>query len=213
VIEGSNTVDLIDSNAISSVANKWAVMIYQSFSGDAQGSDGIFTMTGGSLAYTDATGPLFYVTNTNGHITLKGVNISATSGILLKAEGNDRWGASGSNGGTVEFIADAQTLVGDFVADKISSLALTLQNGSTLNGAINVENTAKAVSLSLDATSAWNVIADSTITCLTNPAISGTTISNITGNGHTITYDSNACTALGGQTYTLKGGGSLTPSK
>jgi hypothetical protein len=89
VIEGSNTVNLIDSNATSSVAGKWGVMIYQSFSGDAQGSDGIFTMTGGSLAYTDDNAPLFYVTNTTGNITLKGVQVNAASGILVKAEGND----------------------------------------------------------------------------------------------------------------------------
>jgi hypothetical protein len=211
VIEGANTVNLTDSNAVSSVANKWAVMIYQSFSGDAQGSDGIFNMTGGSLSYTDKTGPLFYVTNTNGHITLKNVTVSAASGILLKAEGNDRWGTSSSNGGTVEFIADAQTLIGNFVADKISTIALSLKNGSALNGAINTENTAKAVNLTLDSTSTWSVTVDSHISCLSDSAISGTVISNIVGNGHTVTYDSNACTALGGQTYTLKGGGVLIP--
>ncbi|HLO32586.1 MAG TPA: hypothetical protein VK249_25790 [Anaerolineales bacterium] len=212
VIEGSNIVNLTDSTVTSSVADKWGVMIYQSFSGDAQGSNGIFTMTGGSLSHTDNNGPLFYVTNTNGNITLKGVNVSVASGILIKAEGNDRWGTSGANGGTVVLVADKQPLSGDFVADRLSSVTATLQNGSSLTGAINTANTAKEMNLTLDASSTWTVTADSYLSCLTDPTgISGTTITNITGNGHTVYYNSSLCTELGGQTYTLNGGGTLTP--
>lgn len=39
--------------------------------------------------------------------------------------------------------------------------------------------------------------------------ISGTTITNITGNGHTVSYDASlaANSALGGKTYSLVGGG------
>jgi hypothetical protein len=99
VIEGANTVNLTDSTLTTGVTSKWGVMIYQSFSGDAQGSNGIFTMTGGSLSDTDASSPLFYVTNTNGTITLNGVDFSAVSGILVQVEGNDRWGTNGSNCG------------------------------------------------------------------------------------------------------------------
>lgn len=211
VIEGANSIILTDVTASSSVADKWGVMIYQSMSGDAEGADGIFTMSGGSLAYT-ASGPLFYVTNTTAHINLKGVAVNAASGTLVRAEGTERWGTSGANGGTVILIADAQTLTGDMTADAISALNVTLQNGSALTGALNADQTAKEVVLTLDATSTWNVTADSYLTCLTDPdGISGTTISNITGNGHTVYYDSNACSALGGQTYTLNGGGNLVP--
>ena len=213
VIEGANSVKLTNATAKSSVASKWGVMIYQSFSGDAQGSDGVFSMTGGSLAYTDTTGPLFYVTNTNGHINLSGVTLSAASGILIRAEGNDNWGTKGANGGTVTLIADAQTLNGSFSADKLSSITATLQNGSALTGAINTGGSAKAANLTLDVSSTWNVTADSTLTSLTGPAISGTTVTNITGNGHTVYYNTSASPALNGQTYTLVGGGTLTPAK
>jgi hypothetical protein len=214
VIEGANTVKLTDSALTTSVASKWGVMIYQSFSGDAQGSNGIFTMTGGSLSYTDTGSPLFYVTNTTGNITLKAVNVNAASGTLVKAEGNDRWGTSGSNGGTAVLTADAQSLSGDLVADKISSITATLQNGSSLIGAINTDNTAQAANLTLDASSTWNVTADSYITCLSDPdGISGTSIINITSNGHTIYYDASLCSQLGGQIYTLNGGGTLSPAK
>jgi hypothetical protein len=212
VIEGANSIALTDSTLVSSIADKWGVLIYQSFSGDANGSNGIFTMTGGSLSDTDVDSPLFYVTNTNGHITLKGVALSAASGILLQAAGNSRWGTSGANGGTVGFIADDQTLNGNFVADAISSLTIILQNGTSLTGAINTGNDAKIVNLTMDGSSAWNVAANSYITCLTNPAISGISITNITGNGHTVYYNKNTCSGFNGQTYTLNGGGTLTPS-
>lgn len=57
--------------------------------------------------------------------------------------------------------------------------------------------------------------ADSYLTSLTDTAgISGTTITNIVGNGHTVLCDASAAanSALGGRTYTLVGGGTLTPA-
>jgi hypothetical protein len=216
VIEGENSITLNNTALSSSVDNKWGVMIYQSFSGDAEGSKGTFTMSGGSLAYTAANGPLFYVTNSTGVITLSGVNVTATSGVLMKAEGNDRWGKSGANGGTILFSADGQTLTGNIAADKISSVTLGLQNKSSLKGAINAEHTAKAVNLTLDASSTWEVTADSYLASLTDPdGISGSSLTNITGDGHTVYYDASlaANSALGGKTYSLVNGGELTPLK
>lgn len=212
VIEGANSVILTNSSLTSSVADKWGVMIYQSFSGDAQGSDGVFNMTGGSLSYTAANGPLFYVTNTNGTINLAGVTVSAASGILVRAEGNDRWGTSGSNGGTVFLTADGQTLTGDLSADDISSISADLKNGSALVGGINTDGSSATTSLTLDSSSAWTVTADSHITSLTGAIISGNTITNIIGNGHIVYYDAASCPELGGLTYTLSGGGTLQPA-
>jgi hypothetical protein len=100
------------------------------------------------------------------------------------------------------------------VADSISSITATLQSGSSLTGGVNAENTAEAVSLSLDATSKWTVTADSHLTVLTDAAgISGSMITNIIGNGHTVYYDAanSANSALGGKTYSLVNGGQLTP--
>jgi len=169
-------------------------------------------MTGGSLAYTPSNGPLFYVTNSTGVITLKGVTVSTGSGVLVKASAGD-WGNSGSNGGTVIFTADSQTLAGDLVADNLSSITLNLHKDSTLTGTINAAHTAKAANLILDATTTWDVTGDSTLTCLTDPGeIYETTIANITGNGHTVYYDAGACPALKGRTYTLNAGGVMKPA-
>jgi hypothetical protein len=213
VIEGANSITLSDSSLTSSMEGKWGVLIYQSMSGDAQGAEGTFTMTGGTLANTAVTGPLFFVTNSAAYISLNGVEVSADSGVLLQAAGTDRWGASGSNGGNAFLTADGQSLSGDLEADDISILSMTLQNGSSLEGAINTANTAQSVNLTLDATSSWSVTADSYLTCLTDDGgISGTSVSNIKGNGHTVYYNTSACSALGGQTYPLNGDGYLKPS-
>ncbi|MBI5961142.1 MAG: hypothetical protein HY866_20565 [Chloroflexi bacterium] len=213
VIEGANSIILTNTTLASNLEDKWGVMIYQSFSGDAEGSDGVFTMTGGSLAHTATTGPLFFVTNSTAYITLSGVEVTAGSGILVEAGGTDRWGNSGENGGTVYLTADAQTLTGDLMADNISTINATLQNRSSLTGSINPDNTAQAANLTLDGTSTWNVTADSVLTCLADSGgISDGSVSNIAGNGYTVTYDSSVCTELGGQTYALSGGGYLQPA-
>jgi len=211
VIEGSNSIVLNGTSLTSSKDNKWGVMIYQSMSGDASGSQGTFVMNGGSLSLTPASGPLFYVTNATGQIALKGVTASVGSGVLLRAAAGN-WGTRGANGGAALVTADGQILSGNLVADSISSIALTLQNGSSLNGAIDADDSAKSVSLTMDATSSWNVTADSHLTCLADPGgISGSTVTNITGNGHFVYYRASACSALGGQTYSLKNGGYLLP--
>jgi hypothetical protein len=212
VIEGANSITLNDCTVESSVAAKWGVMIYQTMSGDAEGADGVFTMSGGLLNCTATDSPLFFVTNTTAHVNLTDVDLTAASGQLLLAEGTSRWGTSGSNGGTVLFIADGQALSGDMSADAISSIVLTLRNGSSLTGAMDSANTAKSVSVALDASSMWTLTADSYVTVLNDVAgISGTTIINIVGNGRTVHYDSSANPSLGGRTYSLSGGGTLTP--
>jgi hypothetical protein len=212
VIEGANLIDLTNVTLSSSFENKWGVMIFQSMSGDAEGTEGSFTMTGGSLSLTATSGPLFFVTNSTGIINLRGVAITAASGLLVEAKATERWGISGSNGGAVILTAEEQVLTGDLVADSLSSLSVTLQNNSSLTGAINSENTAKSANLTLDASSTWIVTGDSYLTCLTiSGGVSGDAITNLIGNGHTVYYDASACPELGGQTYTLGNGGFLKP--
>jgi cyclophilin family peptidyl-prolyl cis-trans isomerase len=211
VIEGANSIILKDVDLSSTFADKWGVIIYQSMSGDAEGTEGNFTMTGGSLALTAATGPLFYVNNSSANINLTGVDVDAGAGTPMSAAAG-KWGTSGSNGGTAILAADDQSLTGDVVADEISSVILTLTKGSSLVGAINADDMANEARLTLDATSTWNVTADSYLTSLTlSGGISGTTITNIAGNGHTVYYDAGDATnsALGGKTYNLSGGGRL----
>ena len=206
VIEGSNAVTATGSTL--SGAAESGVMIYQSFSGDAAGASGTFTMTGGSLEAK--AGPLFLVTNSTATILLKHVTAKAASGVLVDAAAQ-QWGTRGSNGGTADLQAIGQTLTGDVVVDAISAASLTLSEGSAWTGAINAARTAGTTTVTLDASSTWTLTADSTVTTLKGAVVAGTTVTNIVSHGHTIRYGP-ASPGLGGKTYTLAGGGTLTPA-
>ena len=174
----------------SSDENVHTVMIYQSMSGDADVGTSEFSMTGGSR--TGKNGDLFYITNTHCILTLSGVTLQNedSDGYLLRVTGNSAshgWGTAGSNGAQVEFTADNQVLSGKILVDTISTLNLTLKNGSSFTGTINIAENAEggtAVSdnavVTIESGCTWTLTGDCTITSLTN---NGT----INFNGHTIT--------------------------
>lgn len=199
VIEGKNSIalenctvigNMSDTKGSSSDINVHNVMIYQSMSGDADVGTSVFSMTGGNL--TSNNGDMFFVTNTKCKITLSGVGIAGTNGdrYFLRASGNDAshgWGAAGANGAQVEFTADGQTLDGNIAVDSISTLAMTLTNGSVYTGAVNIldnEQNGSAVEnnavITIDSGSTWNLTGNCKVTTLTNNGI-------INFNGYTIT--------------------------
>lgn len=207
VIEGANNATLTNTALTGGKGSRnRGVLIYQSTSGDASGDEGTLTLTGGSFTWP-ASGPAFYVTNSTGVITLTGVTVNNSSDTLMEASAN-QWGTSGENGGTIIFTASGVAMTGGVYCDDLSSITLTMANNSSLSGVIN------AAALSLDATSTWNVTGTSHLTSLSNAGgISGTSITNITGNGYTVYYDStlSANSTLGGVTFSLNGGGYLIP--
>lgn len=184
------TGNMSDTQGASSDENVHAVMIYQSMSGDADVGTSTFSMTGGSL--TGRNGDLFYVTNTHCVLTLSGVTLrnEDADAYLLRIVGNSAshgWGAAEANGAQVEFTADAQTLEGDIVVDTISTLDLTLKNGSSFTGTVNIIENAEggtAVSdnavVTIESGCTWTLTGDCVITSLVN---NGT----IDFNGYTIT--------------------------
>jgi len=192
VVEGLNSVTITDSDVTGNMSGTYGqdsgenihnVMLYQSMSGDAETGTSSYTMTGGTL--TSKNGDMFYVTNTDSIITLKGVALTlADNTNLLTVAGNDAsrgWGTAGSNGGIVIFNLDGQTATGNIAVDAISTLALNLTNNSSYSGAINTDGTtASALSVSIDSTSTWTLTDDSYIT-----AFSGS-MDNVKTNGYTL---------------------------
>ena len=198
VIEGQNSIALSDctvsgamtDRGTSSDENVHTVMIYQSMSGDAQVGTSTFTMEGGSL--TGTAGDLFYVTNTHSVITLKGAALSNLdeTGALLRVAGNSAshgWGAAGSNGAQVELTAQAQTLEGNILVDTISTLSLTLEDGSEFTGTVNIiDNAQNGTAVENNAVvtigegCTWTLTGDCAITSLTNKG-------TLNLNGYTIT--------------------------
>lgn len=142
---------------------------------------------GGSGTVTQGTSA-----NTHAVLSLSGVALSNedSTGALMTICGNSAshgWGTAGKNGAQVEFTADSQTLSGAITVDTISTLDLTLKNGSTFTGTLNiVENAAGGTAVednavvTLEKGSTWTLTGDCTLTSLTN---NGT----IHFNGHTIT--------------------------
>ncbi|MDD3410368.1 MAG: hypothetical protein PHY12_06125 [Eubacteriales bacterium] len=190
VVEGKNSVELTDCDVTGnmtgtyqddSAENLHNVMLYQSMSGDADVGQSHFTMTGGAL--TSHSGDLFYVTNTSCAIALSGVTLVYANDTLLTVAGNDGsrgWGNVGANGGQCEFTADAQTLAGTITVDSISTLALTLQNGSAFTGTVNPGGQDGEVNVVLDSTSQWTLTADAYVTTFTG------SMDNVVTNGFTL---------------------------
>lgn len=199
VIEGENSIalencdvsgNMSDTQGTSSDENVHNVMIYQSMSGDADVGTSQFSMTGGSL--TSRNGDMIYVTNTHCIILLSGVEIvnEDSEGYLLNVSGNSAshgWGNAGSNGGQVEFTASSQTLTGDIIVDTISTLNMTLSDGSDFTGTINIvenEQDGSAVEdnavVTIESGCTWTLTGNCTLTSLENDG-------TINYNGYTIT--------------------------
>lgn len=206
VVEGKNSITLYDCDISGEKTN--GVMLYQSMSGDSGIGTSYFNMTGGTLS--SSAGSLFFITNTDSEINLKGAALKNSTGVLLNAAATTRWGTQGSNGGNVTLNADSQTLEGAITCDNISTVTLNLKNNTSLISTINAAKTAKSVAVALDKTSTWTVTGTSYINVLTDEYAD---LSNIKDNGNTIYYDaSNSANSwLGGKTITLSDGGSLKP--
>ena len=139
-IEGLNSLKLTACDLTGNIPENeqndcnWAVILYQSMSGDSEVGNSDFSMTGGSL--TSKNGGMFYTTNTESTFYLSGVDLSYSDSndFLLKCTGNSNargWGSSGANGADCEFTTDAQTMAGKIIWDSISQLDVSLENKST----------------------------------------------------------------------------------
>ena len=188
VVEGKNSVALTDCEVTGNMSNTYngdsdenihCIMIYQSMSGDADVGEATFSAEGGSI--TAKTGDMFYITNTDCEITLKDVAFTLANDVFLRVEGNSSsrgWGTEGANGGDVTLTADSQEFTGNILVDEISSLALTMKNGTSYEGAINPDGAGGTVDVTLDDNSTWTLTGDSYIT-----SFDGDT-SNIAANGY-----------------------------
>lgn len=188
VVEGKNSVSLIDSDVTGNMSNTYngdsdenihCIMIYQSMSGDADLGEASFSAEGGSI--TAKTGDMFYITNTDCTISLKKVAFTLANDTFLRVEGNSSsrgWGTQGANGGDVVLNATEQELEGNILVDSISSLELSMSSGSTFTGAINPDGEGGTVNVTLDDTSSWTLTADSYVTSFTGD------LANVTANGY-----------------------------
>jgi hypothetical protein len=132
-------------------------------------------------------------------ITVKNGTRISSAGNLINVVGTSK----GS------FTADGTDLKGNVIVSEKGAFEITLTK-SSLTGSI------RGASMTLDKDSKWDVTGDSVLTGLSDTAgISGSNIINITGNGHTVSYDRKLedNKYLGGKTYSLANGGKLMPKQ
>ena len=244
-VERAGSVTLTDTTLNAAAGTGRGVFLFRS-SPDASGSLR-FSMTGGSMTYTcdsvttpvcaseaasdDRNPPatLFAIANASAAIVLTDVKVSNNTGseanrngTLLMARALPGIEAPISKGGQVSFSAQGTALTGNVIVDDLSTAAISIVAdgsgvGSSLTGAINSSDTAKAVSLTLDPASDWIVTATSYLTSLAGLELNGSSVSNIDGGGHCVYYTGSAkgSGAADGSNrsavYELSGGGYLAP--
>ena len=198
VVEGKNSVTL--NNVILTDTNTSLngnsetyknIFLYQSMSGDAETGNSSFTANNSNI--TTNKGDTIFVTNTKSTISLENnkiVNNDKDAGFLRIQSG--KWGDSGKNGGEVTLNATNQNMEGNVYVDNISALEMNLSGGSSYLGAINGDNTAKTLSLSLDSSSKLTLTGDTYLTSLKNEVSDN---SNINLNGHKLYVNGEAINA------------------
>ena len=161
VVEGKNLAHIKDNTNLKCTAapnreeiDQCGVMLYQSMSGDAESGTSFFTCEDSTVEILESskyfsTAPMFFITNTKSTIQLTNCNFILGSGIFMSIKGTNAWGKSGSNGGEVSLVLTNENIKGNFVIDNISTLTIKLVK-STIEGTINVDNTAKNVYITLD---------------------------------------------------------------
>ncbi len=202
VVEGKNSVTLnnttLEASNTSLNGNSEtykAIFIYQSMSGDADVGTASFTAKNSKIV--NNKGDIIYVTNTNTVIELENNEITNndTTGGFLRISAA-KWGTTGSNGGTVTLNAKNQVINGNIYVDSISTLELSLKNGSSYVGTINGEKSAKSIAITLDSSSSITLTGDSYVTSLSNEVANN---SNINLNGYTLYVNG---TAINSTNYT-----------
>ena len=138
VVEGKNSATLTDSTVTSS--GKKAVMLYQSFSGDAHDKDATATQSTFTMANTkliaNGTDAVLYATNTTTSATLTNVEITSNASVGVKAD-EDRWGKTGSNGATLHLTLDGTTIAGGATAGSSSAITIASANGGAVEGEVS----------------------------------------------------------------------------
>ncbi len=169
VVEGDNGV-IIDSCTMTSGSSKRGLMMLQSGSGDAEGSNAYINVSNSTLSVTDSDVPLCEVpTENNGTLTLTDVTLSVPSGVLMYVDYNTQWTSYGGYGHLVLATEqDSWTYEGTAEADAYSNVTVTVKENVIWNGAADTDNNAKSATVTVDEGGVWNLTADTYVSTLVN---------------------------------------------
>lgn len=162
VIEGDNSITMTGCT-MTSGSDERALLMMQSGSGDAEGTNPTMTITNTSLTVTDDSAPLLEVaTCVTATCTLDGCTLTVPSGVLMYVMDDSQWSTSGAIGNLI--LAN-----GDYTG------TVKQDDGYTAN--VTVQSSAT-----------WNLTANTTVTTLVNNGTincNGYTLSysTLSGNG------------------------------
>lgn len=162
VIEGDNSITMTGCT-MTSGSDERALLMMQSGSGDAEGTNPTMTVTNTSLTVTDDSAPLLEVaTCVTATCTLDGCSLTVPSGVLMYVMDDSQWNTSGAIGNLI--LAN-----GDYTG------TVKQDDGYTAN--VTVQSSAT-----------WNLTANTTVTTLVNNGTincNGYTLSysTLSGNG------------------------------
>jgi len=130
VIEGDNSITMKNCTMTSGSSERGLLMM-QSGSGDAEGTNPVMTITGTSLTMTDASAPLLEVaTCVNATCTLSNCTLTVPSGIIMYVMSDSQWSTSGATG---TLILDDGTYEGIVKYDDGYTANVTVNSGATWN--------------------------------------------------------------------------------
>ena len=142
VIEGDNSIAMT-SCTMTSGSSERGLLMMQSGSGDASGTNPSMTITGTSLTMTDSSAPLLEVaTCVTATCTLDNCAVSVPSGILMYVMADSQWSTSGAIGN------------------------LILSNG-TYSGIVKYDSGYTA-NVTVNSGAVWNLTANTAISTLVN---------------------------------------------
>ncbi|WP_220475009.1 hypothetical protein [Actinomyces sp. 2119] len=140
VVEGRNQAT-VSGSTLTTGSTRAGVMLYQSMSGDAADADAATEVSALEMSDVELTCtqdvPVLYVTNTTAEATLTSCTLSTPGGLATAEE--DRWGQSGSNGGTLTLTLDDTVSDGALTAGDTSSITVTVTNGGQATGTTSGE--------------------------------------------------------------------------
>ena len=206
IIISNSTLESTNDATTGSDPIKNGIIIYQSTSGDADTSTdetADFEAIDSTLKTSISDGAMFYVTNTNAKIVLSNTDLDFdTENVdLIDAVGNssNNWGSEGSNGGSASITASEQVLGGDIKVDSISSVSLSLTNGSIYTGAVKGDVSDDNVTINVSENSQWTVTKDCTVSSL-----------DVAEGGEVVDSDGKTVTIKSGSETLVKGDSDIT---
>ncbi len=169
VVEGDNTVTINNCTMTSGSSNR-GLMMLQSGSGDATGSNAAITVSNSTLTTTGSSVPLCEVPTYNtGTLTLTDVTLSVASGILMYVDYNTQWSTYGGTGNLV--LATEQNsweYTGTVDADSYSNVTVTVGENVTWNGTMDNDNNAVSSTVTVNSNGVWVLTGNSYVDVLVN---------------------------------------------